>query len=245
VTGPGYRWHSASASHVGRVRTLNEDACLERPEAGLWMVADGMGGHDAGDVASSAIRDALNGLDVPAALSAGVDRVEDRLMEVNAHLRRLAAEHGAGATIGSTVVVLLAGGRYGVVLWAGDSRAYRLRDGGITPITSDHSQVQEWVDEGRISREEAESHPSGNVITRAVGASDTLFLDVDVEAVEPGDVFVLCSDGLYRHVKEDEIARLAADADLERAARALIELTLERGAKDNVTVVVLRAEEGP
>lgn len=245
MTGPAYRWHSASATHVGRVRSLNEDACLEHPEAGLWMVADGMGGHDAGDVASAAIRDGLRALGAPDSLSAYVDRVEDRLLEVNAHLRRLAQQQGAGTTIGSTVVVLLAAGRYGVVLWAGDSRAYRLREGGITPITTDHSQVQEWIDEGRISREEAESHPSGNVITRAVGASEALFLDVDVEAVEPDDVFVLCSDGLYRHVKEDEIARIAADADLERAARALIDLTLERGAKDNVTVVVLRAEEGP
>lgn len=245
MTGASYRWHSAAATHVGRVRTLNEDACLERPEAGLWVVADGMGGHDAGEVASGAIRDGLRDLVTPPSLSACVDRVEDRLVEVNAHLRLLAREQGEGTTIGSTVVVLLAAGRYGVVMWAGDSRAYRVRDGGITAITSDHSQVQEWVDEGRISPEEAESHPGGNVITRAVGASDALFLDVDVEPVEPGDVFVLCSDGLYRHVKEDEIGRIAADADLDRAAKALVDLTLERGAKDNVTVVVLRAEEGP
>jgi len=245
VSGPALRWRSAAATHVGRVRTLNEDACLERSDAGLWMVADGMGGHDAGEVASGAIRESLTDLAPPTSLSAFVDRVEDRLDDVNAHLRRLARQQGEGVTIGSTVVVLLATGHYGVVLWAGDSRAYRLRKGAITAITTDHSQVQEWIDEGRLSPEEAESHPGGNVITRAIGASDALYLDVDVEPVEPGDVFVLCSDGLYRHVKEDEIGRIAAGDDLTRSAGALIELTLERGAKDNVTVVVLRAEEGP
>jgi serine/threonine protein phosphatase PrpC len=244
VTGPALRWRSAAATHVGRVRTLNEDACLERADAGLWMVADGMGGHDAGEVASGAIRDGLRDVSPPASLSAFVDRVEDRLAEVNTQLRAMARAHGEGTTIGSTVVVMLAAGRHGVVLWAGDSRVYRIRAGGIAAITTDHSQVQEWIDEGRLTPEEAESHPGGNVITRAIGASDALFLDVDVEPVEPGDVFVLCSDGLYRHVKEDEIARLAAGSDLARSAEALIELTLERGAKDNVTVVVLRAEEG-
>ena len=131
---------------------------------------------------------------------------------------------------------------YFALLWAGDSRAYRARNGSLTQLTRDHSQVEELVERGVILREEAESHPAANVITRAVGATDQLYIDVDIDKAEPGDTFLLCSDGLYKHLNEEEIAELLRNDNLSEACQSLIDLTLERGATDNVTLVVIKAE---
>ena len=131
---------------------------------------------------------------------------------------------------------------YFALLWAGDSRAYRARKGSIMQLTRDHSQVEELVERGVILREEAESHPASNVITRAVGATDQLYVDVDIDKVEPGDTFLLCSDGLYKHLSEDEISELLRKEEIAEICQSLIDLTLERGATDNVTLVVIRAE---
>ncbi len=233
------RWMSAALTDVGKIRQINEDACATWPEHGVWVVADGMGGHDAGDLASSSIVEALARVDHQPSLNDLVDRVEDALLEVNRALLAEASSRGADTTIGSTVVVLLASGRHCACLWAGDSRIYRLRDGRLRLISQDHSQVMDMVEQGLLLREDAESHPAANVVTRAVGAAEDLFLDVEVEELNPGDRFLLCSDGLTKEVQEAEIAQLMQQGTCSDVCERLVGLTLERGSRDNVTVVVV------
>jgi serine/threonine protein phosphatase PrpC len=237
------RWKSHAATHVGKVRQINEDSYLDREDLHLWVIADGMGGHHAGDVASKSIVQSLDEITPRKRLSTYIDEIEDRLISVNQKLRQLAAEHEDNRTIGSTVVSMVALDNYFALLWAGDSRAYRARNGSFSQLTRDHSQVEELVERGVILREEAESHPAANVITRAVGATDQLYIDVDIEKAIPGDTFLLCSDGLYKHLHEEEIAELLSNDNLTEACQSLIDLTLERGATDNVTLVVIKAEQ--
>jgi protein phosphatase/serine/threonine-protein phosphatase Stp1 len=227
---------SAAVTHPGAVRTRNEDSYVDRPDLGLWAVADGAGGHGAGDYAANAIREALES--IPPGLSAAevLAQVRLRLAAVNTALREEAERRGPGRVIASTVVALLARGDHFACLWAGDSRAYLLRDGTLQRLSRDHSLVQELVDQGAISAAEADAHPQGNVITRAVGAAATLELDKVTGRVVPGDRFLLCSDGLVRMVDEAEIAEALAGED---AAERLVRLAVERGARDNVTVVTL------
>ena len=230
---------SASRTHVGLVRKLNEDAHLVRPEVGLWAVADGMGGHQAGDVASALLREALSEVDAAGSGAALLDEVRAAVQRVNRALLVRAAAMGPGAVIGSTVAVLTAHeGRY-ACLWAGDSRVYLLREGTIAQVTTDHSVVQELIDAGAVSPEEARRSPRSNVITRAVGVVEGVALDLRQGRIEPGDTFVLCSDGLTGHVDDPELLAAASGPDLEAAADALLALTLERGARDNVTLVLV------
>jgi serine/threonine protein phosphatase PrpC len=243
MSAPGhYRYGSAAATHVGTVRTLNEDAWLDRPDLGLWAVADGMGGHEAGDYASRAIVHALHDLDPPANAPEFLSAVGDCLAAVHADLRGVAAERGV-TLIGSTVVVFLTFDGHFACLWAGDSRLYRVRDGDLEQITKDHSQVQELVDSGVIDADAAEQHPAANVITRAVGAGDTLDLDLRQGRIEQGDLFLLCSDGLFKALPEREIAAILASDPIETAAQRLIEQALAAHASDNVTVVIVAARE--
>lgn len=235
----GMRWSSAALTDVGRVRQINEDACAALPENGIWVVADGMGGHDDGDHASQSIVDRISETGSHGSLAELVDAVEDGLLEVNRSLLTEAAARGGESTIGSTVVVLLARDNHCACLWAGDSRIYRLRDDRLQQITQDHSQVMEMVEQGLLLREDAESHPAANVVTRAVGASDELYLDVDVEALSPGDRYLLCSDGLTKELTDTEIAELLQHGDPPEACKKLVGLALERGCRDNVSVVIV------
>lgn len=233
-------WHSAAISHVGKVRKLNEDACIERSDIGLWAVADGMGGHSSGDLASQLIVNALAKLKPVAPLSALVDFVEHALVAVNNRLFELS--QAQRQTIGSTVVTLLIAERHCVFLWAGDSRLYRLRDGVLRQLTTDHSQVELYIEKGLLSREAALEHPAGNLVTRAVGAAQDLFLDIDGGDVRAGDRFLLCSDGLDKHVKAGEVERILQAGDARTAAQTLVDTTLARGAADNITVCVVLVE---
>ena len=235
------KWISAAATDVGSKRRINEDALLERPEVGLWAVADGMGGHAAGDVASHAVIHPLSVLERPETLTDFVDEVEDSLMSVNQQLRDYAAQELSGRTVGSTVVVLLLSEKTGICLWAGDSRLYRLRNGQLSRLSRDHSAVQEMVDAGSISHEEADSHPKSNVITRAVGGSERLLVDAAVFAPEADDTYLLCSDGLYNEVAEDVIRRKMALLPSD-AVRHLVDEALHNGGRDNVSIVVVRIE---
>lgn len=232
-----YTWSSCAISHVGNVRKMNEDAYLERPDLGLWVVADGMGGHAAGDVASKLIVSTLDQLDPQDNLSRFTDAVEDTLLAVNRELVASAAI--SHQTSGSTVVALLLHGRHCVYLWAGDSRAYMLRKGVLEQLTVDHSQVELYVKLGLISREEASTHPSSNMVTRAIGADDQLCLDLDMLEAYAGDRYLLCSDGLHKHLSNNDIAQVLVSGSTANVARALIDMTLARGATDNVTVVVI------
>jgi serine/threonine protein phosphatase PrpC len=225
----------AGVSHVGQVRRVNEDSWLARPDAGLFAVADGMGGHQRGDVASRMVVDAL--ADLPPAPDARTmrERVETALAAVNRGLRPADGK----VVSGSTVVVLLVCGRHFAALWAGDSRLYRAGPDGFVQVTRDHSLVQELVDSGGLTQEAARGHQLSNRITRAVGAAAELLLEGVQGELKPGDVFLLCSDGLTRHVEDAEIRAALEGLRPQAAADQLLDMTLARGGADNVTVVAL------
>jgi len=233
-----FHYHSAARTEVGCVRQINEDAVLALPEAGVWVVADGMGGHQAGDVASTTLIEALRHPGHYDCLSELTDDVEDRLYA--AHARLLARGARDQATMGSTVAVLLAYRRQGVCLWAGDSRVYLRREGRFTRVTRDHSEVEELIARGELAREDAEHHPAANVITQAVGASEDLAIESRFQELRDGDRFLLCSDGLYKELNETEIGRGVAQGNCEAACDGLIQTALARGARDNVTVIVVQ-----
>jgi serine/threonine protein phosphatase PrpC len=235
-------WLTAADSHPGMRRKINEDVVLTRPDVGLWVVADGMGGHAAGDVAARMVADSLDAMQCPAELAAFVDRVEDTLTDINVRIREHSAEHFGGRTMGCTVVTLLARGRAGIALWAGDSRLYRLREAEFVQVTRDHSPLEDLVEQGVLTEEEAEKHPDSNVITRAVGGQSELRLDIAMFDIEPGDTYLLCSDGLYRELSFDEIKAHLLTDDLSASIQALLQLALERGARDNVSIVIARCE---
>ncbi len=237
-----FRFVVSCGTDVGRVRSLNEDAFLDRTEIGLWVVADGMGGHAAGDFASRTIVDGLEQIAPPSDGSAFLREVEDRIQIAHAALRRESDARGSGGIIGSTVVVLIAWNRHYACVWAGDSRLYLLRDGVLRQVSRDHSLVQDLVEAGELAPEQAESHPQANVVTRAVGAVEDLVLDKTHQLIAIGDVFLLCSDGLTRHVSDPEIAVVLTGEAAPEVAQVLIDLALERGARDNVTAVVVRCE---
>ena len=233
-----FNWTSAALTDVGKVRKLNEDSVLDRGGDGLWVVADGMGGHSAGDLASQLIINSLGKLDPSPDLTEFVERVEQAVLSVNERLFAVANAHNQ--TSGSTVVLLLARAAYAVVMWAGDSRLYRLRDGKLAQMTTDHTQVELYIEKGLLNRSEAAGHPSGNMVTRAVGVTDNLLLEMDLFEIEDDDRFLLCSDGLDKHVEDPEIEHYLKGDDPAVMARALIDLTLERGAVDNVSVCIVK-----
>jgi protein phosphatase len=237
-----YRWWSCCRTTTGRQRSVNEDAYLSLDELGLWLVADGMGGHARGDVASRLIVDAFEGLARPHSLDEFACEVKSRLALANQRMRAEAYGSGLDHLMGSTVVAFLVYKREWMCLWAGDSRAYLLRDGRLTQITSDHSVAEELVQRGELRRDQAASHPSANRITRAVGTQDNLLVDQYRSFLRDGDAVLLCSDGLIKEVSDDEVAAILDNYDCNEASEELVELTLERGARDNVTVAVIRFE---
>lgn len=231
-----------SRTHVGLRRKINEDSVLDRTEQGLWAVADGMGGHDAGDVASSTVTEALRLLPVADGLDQTVDDAIAALNRVNQDLIALATANGSDRTIGTTVVGLaIAEGQFRC-FWAGDSRGYRARDGQIIQLTRDHSVVQGLVDAGMLDPAEAQNHPNANLITRAVGVSQELRVDTVSGEVLPGDQFLLATDGLTRLVDDHELAAELASGDMDGAAERFIAAALARGAPDNVSLVITKVE---
>lgn len=231
---------SASKTHVGMVRQINEDAFLELPENGLWAIADGMGGHAAGDYVASLIVDSLRRSLPFTPLSLYSDGIRTTLAEVNAAVREETRRRGL-SMMGSTVVALLVQGDQGVCLWAGDSRLYRLRDGELQGLSRDHSYVQDLQDSGLLSEAEARVHPRGNIITRAIGVEDTLDLAMIHLDILPGDTYLLCSDGLNKIVEDHEIRDVLAHPDPWQVVRSLVHLGLTRGAPDNITAIVVKA----
>jgi protein phosphatase len=237
------RFETGAATHVGKVRQRNEDSYLVRPETGIWAVADGMGGHDSGDLASHTVIEALESIQPPCSAENLLDLCEERIFDANARLKAIGRQRG-GAIIGTTVTVLLAFDGYFACVWSGDSRVYMVRDGKITQLSRDHTEVQELLLSGAITPEEAKTWPGSNVITRAIGVEDVPELEMTSGSLNAGDVFVMCSDGLIRHVDDDEILQCVSANLSQQACDRLIVLTLERGAIDNVTVVVVRYRPG-
>jgi len=235
------RFTSHGLTHIGLVRQRNEDAFLDQPDLGIWAIADGMGGHEAGDFASASIVTALGAVELPDDLEGLAEAAAIELDAVDHALRFRAAKRGPYAVIASTVVVLLARGEEFAALWAGDSRLYRWRDGELRQLTKDHSKVQEMIDAGLLRPEQAAHHPHSNIVTRSVGGGP-FELDRLSDEVLPEDRFLLCSDGLTNAVADAEIAAELAVGSPREAALRLRDHVLARGAPDNVTIVIVHAE---
>jgi protein phosphatase/serine/threonine-protein phosphatase Stp1 len=233
------RCASSAKSHAGAQRRLNEDAYLARPDLGLWAVADGMGGHRAGDVASQRVVRALDFAAPATSPRALLADVHAALDETNAALDGIAAGYGGDAVVASTVVGLIVADLRFACFWVGDSRAYMVRASEIRQLTRDDSHVQDLVDAGEVAADEAEGHPLAHVVTAAVGGGTPLNLHVRHGRLADGDRFVLCSDGLSRCLSARAIARLTATTPLAGAAAALVDQAVAAGATDNVTAVVV------
>lgn len=225
-------------SHTGLVRKVNEDSILALPEHDIWLVSDGMGGHDGGDFASRLIADSVAmippGLDPATRMHALRDAIHSAHVAIQAE-----SERRGGATIGATVAAMLISQGHFVCLWAGDSRIYRLRDGAIELLTTDHSAVAAYVLAGQMSWDEADQHPQSNAITRAVGIEGELLLDKVRGDLAPGDRFLLCSDGLTKYASFGVLENALRDAPLETLADRLIQIALTGGGADNISVIVV------
>jgi len=228
---------------VGLVRKVNEDSLIARPEIGLWAVADGMGGHQAGDLASQTIIEHLGQLSEHLTPGELLRAARGAVLDAHQRLREESTRR-AGAMLGSTVVVLILTEGHFACLWAGDSRLYLLREGELSMVTRDHSLVADLVEAGDLTWEEAEKHPQANVITRAVGAVDHLDLDKRHGEVRPGDRFLICSDGLSRYADEAAIAAILAAEAIENISDQMIRLALEGGGADNVSVIAVEIPGG-
>jgi len=211
---------------------------LARTDRGLWAVADGMRGHDKGDVASAMVTDALLHLPIVYGLENLVEAATEALTRVNRELIVLADSGESSRTIGSTVVGLAIAGEQFRCFWAGDSRAYRIRGDQIVQLTRDHSLVQDLVEAGMLTPQEALDHPNSNVITRAVGVVEDLKIDKVSGDARPGDRFLLASDGLTKLVDETELVAELTTRRPEEAADKLIETVLSRGAPDNIAMII-------
>jgi type VI secretion system protein ImpM len=222
---------SSAHSDRGTVRTSNQDAFIDRPDLRLWAVADGMGGLRDGDVASRMVCDSLANTPIAAGLDEQIETVIGQLAQVNEYLRRIAARAVNPIVSGSTVVVLLIREQQFAVVWAGDSRAYRLREGQLSRLTTDHS----WAEaEGG-----AVDHNDEQVITRAVGGEDGLAPETARGDVRFGDRFLLCSDGLYRSLDDSSLGQLLQARELAGCAKNLVLQAMNRGSTDNVTALVV------
>ena len=246
-------------SDIGRKRKGNEDSYSLNPEQELFVVADGMGGHAAGEVASRMAVDAINefvtisggsdeitwpfGLDD--SISYDGNRLKTAIRHANRRLLEATRERSDYEGMATTVAAVLVDGQTANIAHVGDSRIYLWRDGAMTLLTTDHSWVNEQIQSGVISPEQARSHPLRNVVTRALGGRADLAVDVQSRPVGPGDVLLLCSDGLTTMVGDEDIARLLGESggDLGLAARALVDAANEHGGEDNITVVLVRFEE--
>lgn len=236
------RFECVSRTHVGLRRKINEDSVFADSERGLWAVADGMGGHEAGEIASTMVTDALRCLPVAANLDELAACAVESLRQVNRELIDLAqsATRKREGTIGTTVVGLAIANGFYRCFWMGDSRVYLLRDGKITRVTRDHSLVQELVDAGMLTSEEAETHENANLITRAVGAAETVDVDIVSGEAKAGDQFLLASDGVTRVVRDDELAAELDRGPPAQAADNLVDAVLARGAPDNLSLIIVK-----
>lgn len=225
----------AAASDTGRVRAHNEDAWIARPEQGLWVVADGMGGHSAGEVASHlAVREIAARVARGADLERAIREAHDAILE--------AVAMGQGALgMGTTVVALsLQGSRYRIA-WVGDSRAYLWNGRSLRQLTTDHSYVQRLVDSGLITARDAQYHPERHTVAQALGVATAIQVESVTGTLIKGEQVLLCSDGLSGEVEEGEIEKRLARGDPQQQVDALVAAALEGGGADNVTVVVVSA----
>ncbi len=235
------RTEGLGLTDTGLVREANEDRYWGSDAIGLWAVADGMGGLARGDRAATMVTAALATLPDVADFDAAVAATADAIRQANGEICALAAARGE--RMGSTVVALVIRDRRFGVLWCGDSRAYLFRGNQLHRLSRDHSQVQQLVDRGLIAEADAETHPMKNVLMRAIGINPGVEIDMVADAVLPGDLFLLSSDGLHGVINDRDIATLLANADPEVAGAEMIRRCHERGAPDNVTMMLVAVSE--
>jgi protein phosphatase len=248
-----------AVSDVGRKRKGNEDSLFVNPEQHLFVVADGMGGHAAGEVASKVAVDAINefvcltGGDEEITWPFGLDenisydgnRLKTAIRYANRKVLEATKEKSEYEGMATTVAAVLVDGDGANLGHVGDSRVYLVREGQITQLTSDHSWVNEQIQSGVISPDQARTHPLRNVVTRALGGKPDLQVDMQLHKVKAGDILILCSDGLTTMMADDEIAKVVTDAggDVEKAAPALVAGANAKGGEDNITVLLLRFDD--
>jgi protein phosphatase len=232
----------AALTDLGKKRSLNEDGYIANGQ--IFAVADGMGGHRAGEIASALALDALRFGLAKRTKSTVENRLREAIKRANQQVHNTAVREAAHRGMGTTLTVVLPVESTIYVGHVGDSRLYRLRDGLLKQMTNDHSLVAQLVKSGHIKAEEAEVHPHRNVITRAIGSDREVEVDVFSDTMEPGDRYLLCSDGLTTMLNDNEISTVLRDKeDLEETCRELIDWANDRGGNDNITVVLFEPIE--
>ncbi|MCP3850643.1 MAG: serine/threonine-protein phosphatase [Gammaproteobacteria bacterium] len=242
--------NSAQRTHTGYVRKLNEDSIFTHPNFNLFAVADGMGGHSAGDLASQFIIQELSNLDFydhnP---QAAIESIEMTLLSVNKKInsglffdKKIKKDIDETIVAGSTIVVAYISDNICHCFWVGDSRLYIYRNNKLYQITKDHSIVQEMIDSGQLSLEEAKLHPQTNVITRAVGVSEELKIDLNQFEIQKGDKLLLCSDGLYNEINSDVMIASLNEKKVDKIANKLLGEVLLGDASDNVSLIVVEKQ---
>lgn len=238
--GQEFLFETGAVTHRGVVRDHNEDSFVALPDIGIWAVADGMGGHQAGDVASRMIVEEVSSVGIAVSAQDQRARFMERIKRANQRILAHTSERQL-ATVGSTLAAMLVYGNALSCIWAGDSRVYLLRKGILTRLTTDHSEVARLVSTGEMTEEEARNSPARNVITRAIGIQLQPQPETATGMAEPHDVLLLCSDGLTEHSSDDDLRQILLSTEpAQSLADRLIATTLERGARDNVTAIVVR-----
>jgi len=233
---------SHGVTDTGHVRTKNEDSILVLDDENLWTVADGMGGHHAGDFASQTITRNLSLFRQHGSLDDNILLLEENILNSNTIIRNKSYKLGRNATIGSTVVCVYIWKQYLFTFWAGDSRLYRYRDARLERLTEDHSYVEELVRMGKLDAREAEYHPAANVVLKAVGIEDQLCMDLEYFELQHGDIYIICSDGLYKDLEEERLTPIIAanPDDMTSLSESLLACSLDAGGTDNTSIIAMK-----
>jgi len=237
-----FQIYSHGVTDTGHVRSKNEDSILVNADENVWVIADGMGGHHAGDFASQTIANNLSLFKQHASLDDSILLLEENILNSNSIIRKKSFKLGRNATIGSTVVCAYAWKNFLFTFWAGDSRLYRFRDARLERLTEDHSYVEELVRMGKIEAKDAEDHPAANVVLKAVGIDDHLCMDFDYFELQDGDIYIICSDGLYKDLDEEKITPVIESHldDMTELSQALLTSSLDAGGTDNTSIIAMK-----
>lgn len=235
-----YQYTSFGITNQGKVRDHNEDALLDKNKQGIWVVADGAGGHEAGEIASNMIVEALAQIDQTHPLHRAAAEITQRLSYVNRQLIRLSGGEDSQQLIASTVCVLIIRKNKCLCLWSGDSRIYLYRNKTLRLLTRDHNRVDEFIAAG-FDAATLETHSVAQQLVHAIGVTEPLFLDKQLYEIQENDLFLLCSDGVYKELTDVEIAQyLTQKIEVNKTVRCLMNSVLQRGARDNVTVLAIK-----
>ena len=236
---------SHGVTDVGHVRSKNEDSILVNDDENVWIIADGMGGHHAGDFASQTITNNISLFKQHASLDDSILLLEENILNSNSIIRKKSSKLGRNATIGSTVICVYIWNNFLFTFWAGDSRLYRFRDANLERLTEDHSYVEELVRMGKIDARDAEEHPAANVVLKAVGIDDLLCMDLEYFELRDGDIYIICSDGLYKDLAEYKINTIIESNldDMTELSQALLASSLDAGGTDNTSIITMKISQ--